>query len=232
MCLHAQLLGRVQLFAVPWTVGCQAPLSMEFSRQKYCSGLAFPTLGDLPDPGIRRTFPLCLLHWQVDLYHCNTWETPQYNVESNNIEICTKHTGVLTNKAINLRGESRKSREEKTMESFKEWPNGQGAAAFQAEETNSTVTQSEGHKYWKKSKWSGEAWPQSSRRSVWVHNKERSWSHKEKAFLWTSKKFRLLDMGSVMILFWFCLVLTPLAILKHVMSCSLVHFITIPTIYL
>ena len=120
MCLHAQLLGRVQLFAVPWTVGCQAPLSMEFSRQKYCSGLAFPTLGDLPDPGIRRTFPLCLLHWQVDLYHCNTWETPQYNVESNNIEICTKHTGVLTNKAINLRGESRKSREEKTMESFKE----------------------------------------------------------------------------------------------------------------
>ena len=209
MCLHAQWLGRVQLFAVPWTVGCQAPLSMEFSRQKYCSGLAFPTLGDLPDPGIRPTFLLCLLHWQVVLYHCNTWETPQYNVESNNIEVCAKHTGVLTNKAINsagnerLRGESRKSREEKTMGAFKEWPNGQGAVAFQAEETNSTMTQSEGHTYWKKSKWPGEAWPQIARRSVWVHNKERSWSHMEKAFLWTSKKFRLLDMGNVMILFWF-----------------------------
>ena len=25
-------------FAIPWTVVCQAPLSMEFSRQKYCSG--------------------------------------------------------------------------------------------------------------------------------------------------------------------------------------------------
>ena len=193
MCLHAQWLGRVQLFAVPWTVGCQAPLSMEFSRQKYCSGLAFPTLGDLPDPGIGPTFLLCLLHWQVVLYHCNTWETPQYNVESNNIEVCAKHTGVLTNKAINsagnerLRGESRKSREEKTMGAFKEWPNGQGAVAFQAEETNSTVTQSEGHTYWKKSKWPGEAWPQIARRSVWVHNKERSWSHMEKAFLWTSK---------------------------------------------
>ena len=48
MCLHAQLLGRVQLFAVPWTVGCQAPLSMEFSRQKYCSGLPFPTPGIEP----------------------------------------------------------------------------------------------------------------------------------------------------------------------------------------
>ena len=202
-------LSCVFLFATHSTVACQAPLSMEFSRQKYCSGLAFPTLGDLPDPGIRPTFLLCLLHWQVVLYHCNTWETPQYNVESNNIEVCAKHTGVLTNKAINsagnerLRGESRKSREEKTMGAFKEWPNGQGAVAFQAEETNSTVTQSEGHTYWKKSKWPREAWPQIARRSVWVHNKERSWSHMEKAFLWTSKKFRLLDMGNVMILFWF-----------------------------
>ena len=85
------------------------------------------------------------------------------------------------------------------------------------------MTQSEGHTYWKKSKWSGEAWPQIAR-SVWVHNKERSWSHKEKAFLWTSKKFRLLDMSNVMIFFWFCLVVTPLAILKHVISCSLVHY--------
>ena len=30
----------------------QAPLSMEFSRQKYCSGLPFPTPGDLPNLGI------------------------------------------------------------------------------------------------------------------------------------------------------------------------------------
>ena len=42
----------VQLFATPWTVAYQAPLSMVFSRQEYWSGLPFPSPGDLPDPGI------------------------------------------------------------------------------------------------------------------------------------------------------------------------------------
>ena len=41
------------LFATPWTVAYQAPPSMGFSRQKYWSGLPFPTPGDLPDPGIK-----------------------------------------------------------------------------------------------------------------------------------------------------------------------------------
>ena len=36
----------------PWTVARQAPLSMEFSRQEYWSGLPFPPPGDLPHPGI------------------------------------------------------------------------------------------------------------------------------------------------------------------------------------
>ena len=36
----------------PWTVACQAPLSMEVSRQEYWSGLSFPPPGDLPDAGI------------------------------------------------------------------------------------------------------------------------------------------------------------------------------------
>ena len=35
----------------PWTVAHQAPLSMEFSRQEYWSGLPIPIPGDLPDPG-------------------------------------------------------------------------------------------------------------------------------------------------------------------------------------
>ena len=34
--------------ATPWTVACQAPLSMGFSRQEYWSGLPFPSPGDLP----------------------------------------------------------------------------------------------------------------------------------------------------------------------------------------
>ena len=41
----------------PWIVACQAPLSMRFSRQEYWSRLPFPTLGDLPDPGIKPVFP-------------------------------------------------------------------------------------------------------------------------------------------------------------------------------
>ena len=36
----------------PWTVACQAPLSIGFSRQKYWSRLPFSSPGDLPDPGI------------------------------------------------------------------------------------------------------------------------------------------------------------------------------------
>ena len=42
----------VWLLATPWTVAHQAPLSMEFFRQEYWSGLPFPSPGDLPDPGI------------------------------------------------------------------------------------------------------------------------------------------------------------------------------------
>ena len=46
-------LSHVQLLVTPWTVARQTPLSMEFSRQEYCSGLPFPSPGDLPDPGIK-----------------------------------------------------------------------------------------------------------------------------------------------------------------------------------
>ena len=43
--------------ATPWTVACQAPLSMGFSRQEYWSGLPFPSPGDLPNPGIKPRSP-------------------------------------------------------------------------------------------------------------------------------------------------------------------------------
>ena len=44
-------------FAIPWTVAHQAPLSMGFSIQEYWSGLPFPPLGDLADPGIETGSP-------------------------------------------------------------------------------------------------------------------------------------------------------------------------------
>ena len=44
-------------FATPWTVAYQVPLSMGVPRQEYWSRLLFPSLGDLPDPGIEPTLP-------------------------------------------------------------------------------------------------------------------------------------------------------------------------------
>ena len=43
---------RVRLFATPWTVAYQGPLSMGFSRQEYWNGLPYPPPGDHPDPGV------------------------------------------------------------------------------------------------------------------------------------------------------------------------------------
>ena len=47
----------VQFCDTLWTIACQAPLSIGFSRQEYCSGLSCRTTGDLPDPGIKRDSP-------------------------------------------------------------------------------------------------------------------------------------------------------------------------------
>ena len=49
--------SKVRLFETPWTVACEVPPSMEFSRQEYWSGLPFPSPGDLPDPGIEPGSP-------------------------------------------------------------------------------------------------------------------------------------------------------------------------------
>ena len=64
----ACVLSHVWPFVTTWTVACQAPLSMELSRQEYWSGLPFPTPGDLPDPGIEPHLS-SLLHNRAILYH-------------------------------------------------------------------------------------------------------------------------------------------------------------------
>ena len=51
------MLSPVQLFATPWTVACQAPLSMGFPGQEYWSVLPFLPPGDHPNPGIEPTSP-------------------------------------------------------------------------------------------------------------------------------------------------------------------------------
>ena len=56
----------------PWTISHQVPLSMEFSRQEYWSGLAFPSPGDLSDPGIEPRSPAL----QVDSLSLSYQESP------------------------------------------------------------------------------------------------------------------------------------------------------------
>ena len=54
----AQSLSHSQLFVSPWNVAHQAPLSMEFPRQEYWSGLLFPSPGDPPNPRTEPTTPV------------------------------------------------------------------------------------------------------------------------------------------------------------------------------
>ena len=56
-CVCREALSHVWLFVTPWTVACQALLSMEFSRQEHWSGLPFPSPGDLLNPGIKPNSP-------------------------------------------------------------------------------------------------------------------------------------------------------------------------------
>ena len=68
--------SHVQLFVTPWTVACQAPLSMGFSKQEYWSGLPCPPPGDLPNPG---TEPESLMSPALagGFFTTNaTWEAP------------------------------------------------------------------------------------------------------------------------------------------------------------
>ena len=69
VCVSLCMLTCVQLFATPWTVAHQAPLSMEFSRQEYWSGLPFPSLGYLPDLGIKTSSPVsCIAGWILSYF--------------------------------------------------------------------------------------------------------------------------------------------------------------------
>ena len=68
------MLSCVRLFGTTWTIACQAPLSMEFSRQEQWSGLPFPTPGDLPNPGSEpMPFVSPVLAGGI-LSHWATWE--------------------------------------------------------------------------------------------------------------------------------------------------------------
>ena len=64
----------VQLFETLWTVACQAPPPLGFSRQEYWSGLPCPPPGDLPDSGIEPASLMSPALVGKFLSTCTTWE--------------------------------------------------------------------------------------------------------------------------------------------------------------
>ena len=69
-CMHANSVMSNCLTC--WMVARQAPLSLDFSRQKCWSRLPFPTQGIFPTQG-PNPWLLHLLHWQVDSLPLNHW---------------------------------------------------------------------------------------------------------------------------------------------------------------
>ena len=67
--------SHVQLFATPWTIACQALLSMGFSRQEYWSGLPFPSPADLPNPGVKPASHISSALARRFFTTSATWET-------------------------------------------------------------------------------------------------------------------------------------------------------------
>ena len=82
VCVCVKSLSRVRLFATPWTVARQAPLSMGFSRQGYWSGLPFPSPGDLPNPGIEPGSPAL----QEDALLSEPSRKPQVSFKTHSLE--------------------------------------------------------------------------------------------------------------------------------------------------
>ena len=74
--LCAQPLGRVWLFAAPWTSARPPPLSVDFFRHDHWSGLPQPSPGELPNPGSEPTF----LHCRWILYPASGWVPSKHSL--------------------------------------------------------------------------------------------------------------------------------------------------------
>ena len=81
MCVRSHF-SHTQLFVTPWTIACQTPPSMEFSRQEYWGGLPCPFPGDLLNPGIEPTSPMFPALVGGVFTTSTTWEAPSesYNL--------------------------------------------------------------------------------------------------------------------------------------------------------
>ena len=88
------LLSRIQLFATPWIVARQAPLSMGFFRQEYWSGLPYPSPGDLPNLGIEPG----LLNYRQILYSLSYEGSPYVSIRQTHFAISFGDNDSATNR--------------------------------------------------------------------------------------------------------------------------------------
>ena len=118
--IKCQPLSHAKLFAVPWTIACQAPLSMEFSRQKFWSGQPFPSPGNFLDPSPLQ-FRQILYHLSHQGNPLNMWQNGYSNsgidiamrlILDMLVKVCfcnygnfpKKITGVIHNANLGLKG--------------------------------------------------------------------------------------------------------------------------------
>ena len=80
--------GHVRLFAALWTVACQAPLSVGFSRQEYWSGWPFPSPGNLPDPGVKLGSPALQADSAPTLYPLSYEGSPVGSIRRHRFQRC------------------------------------------------------------------------------------------------------------------------------------------------
>ena len=96
-----------------WTIACQIPLSMEFSRQGYWSGLSFPTPGDLCDPGIEPTSLVSPALAGGFFTTSTTWEAPPLYCFALNPLLQEQNSRMLGSSAKRLLGKVLKVIQEK-----------------------------------------------------------------------------------------------------------------------
>ena len=96
----AKLLSHVRLFATPWTVTHQAPLSMEFSRREYWNGLPCPPPGDLPNPGTEPVSLTSLALAGMFFTTSATWKAHHNTCVSNHhivhLELTQRHMSIIS----------------------------------------------------------------------------------------------------------------------------------------
>ena len=83
---------------IPWSVACQATLSMEYSRQEYRNGLPFPTPEDLPEPGLK---PVSLASPSLTHGFFTNWATQKSKVTTKSGDVLTQIQSCL-NKRLKL----------------------------------------------------------------------------------------------------------------------------------